>query len=670
MAGDVERDWMWRKVKKGLRFVIYPALLTVLLAGLPGCAAETSPQGTVEAGGTAEEALDPGENGGMPKDSEPEGNRGTPEDSESAGSQAVPEVSPGAPEAFGKEGIWGTGRNRMTGEAPKGEKPLVVPLVATDHRMDGAVVREYADREAFLREYGFDGQEPFFAYSDEDGQILLELYYDKATLVGCGLLYPSDPDWPPEGFLFNGSGNYRYYRDFMPAGEAGKDPYSFLSFDGSDGKSEVKDYEESVLYREDGRPLHFDSRGEADSLSENETQTILGMDWYYREDGTLREKSYHHNDLIFGSWYSSRQSCYDERERLVREHCYVTYGSVDYYYIYEGEGSVPEYCLIIDHNLNLLCAELLEYHEPEGELYYGEIGPTLAGEAEGDYAAAALEAAERAGKDYVGRTTHTYAADFDGDSREEAFVIIGSVADNEYEHVIYGDCWFVDSSLEASLCVDRACAFFLYQYFIWQDGKAYLILRYTIGFPVQAEIYTVRDNEPVEISGSYADKYVDSQGHVILVENAYDGNCTRTNVGTEEGGDDWKYLWSGHSWKPYTFIFDHGQLYEVPAREVSREEVERIAPLPAAFDEMKPGSVKQYILRDNGDLNINMATEADWGEWEKDFYFSYITYRLNEDGEWEYVEEQMGYYLIQFMGESRWDYLDEVYRSGAPGSGL
>lgn len=120
---------------------------------------------------------------------------------------------------------------------------------------------------------------------------------------------------------------------------------------------------------------------------------------------------------------------------------------MDYYYIYAGEEEAPVYCLILDHNTGLLCAELLEYHGPGNPVretgtdgngtgagtYYGRIDPALAGVTENRYAAAVLEAAKKEGKDYGGYVTHTYAADYDGDSMTEAFVIVGREIRDEYE---------------------------------------------------------------------------------------------------------------------------------------------------------------------------------------------------------------------------------------------
>lgn len=543
------------------------------------------------------------------------------------------------------------------------EQSAASVLLVTDHRINSAKPVEYASREAFLREYGFEGQEPFYEYTPENGGLQLELYYNNSRSLGCGIRYYPETGEEPAGFLFNGSGNYRYYLDFLGGAGVETGPYTTLSFGGSDGKDEAEDYEEAVEYREDGRLSHFVSQGWIPWLNEKkELQKLLDIELFYREDGTLRERNYWHNDMVFGTWYSARQGFYDQQERLLHEHCYVTHGSVDFYYIYEDDGDTPLYCLIIDNNLNLLCAELLEYHGTGTELFYDRIGPALAGETENRYAEAVIAAVEGEGKEHDGYVTHTYAADYDGDGLEEAFVIFGREIDDEYDYEMTGDCWFVSSQLEVSPCVDWACAFYMWQQFICQEGKTYLVLPYSIGFPWRAGIYTVRDNAPAETSGCLANKYIDRDGHVILIENAYDGTCWITDVSAKGDGTDLRQLWSGHSWKPYTFLFDQGELREIPAREVTREEVERLAPLPDSWKEPDGVSAMQFILRDNGELNINMAVERDWDSEERCVDFSYITYRLNEDSQWEYVEEQIGYYEVQFGGGKRWDYIEELYK--------
>lgn len=516
-------------MKDKRQYLVYFTFLILLLVSLVGCSAGTSPE------------------------------------------QSIRQKAPLLPEKKYAE-------NRKQTEKGKGQLSDNIFFV-TDHRTNSPTIREYTYKKQFLREYGFDSQEPYFEYATDDGTLQLELYYNTSSGVGCGLRYYPEADRKPEGFLFNGSNNYRYYRDFMEDVRTGAGQYAILSFDGEDGS-----------------------------------------------DKTLQESP----------------DC---------EHCYVSHGNVEYYYIYADEDEIPAYCLIIDNNSDMLCAELLEYYVADSDMYYGLIGPTLAGEAENRYAAAVREMVEADGRDYGNYVTHTYAADYDGDGMEEAFVIFGIETNNKYAHDISGRCWFVDSNLNVSLCLDEP-SFDLKCEFICQDGKIYLLLAYTIGNPWRAGIYTVQDNVPVEISGSTADKYIDRQGQVIQIQDAYDGTCEWSTKYQE-------YFWSGHSLKPYTFLFDHGTLLEVPAREVTKEEVEQIAPLPDSFDERAPESVKQFILRDNGELNINMAKKKKNELWDN-YYFSYITYKLNEDGEWEYVEWQQGRYSIQFGAKSSWDYVDEL----------
>lgn len=534
------------------------------------------------------------------------------------------------------------------GAAREESEPL---LLVTDHRGDGAAKNvEYAGRTAFLEEYGFDGNDPLLEYVREDGEQQLELYYNKGKGIGCGIWYGFASQTEPRGFLFNGSGNYRYYLDFMRWAGLETDPYDVLSVEGDNGKEWVEDYQESAAYREDGRLAHYSSQGVFNNLmEEKETQALLEIDWSYREDGTLWKRDYWHNDRMFGTWYCSRQSYYDERERLVYEHCYITHGSLDFYYIYEGDEAEPVYCLLIDHNPNMPCAELLEYHGVETEMIYGRIGPALSGEEPNSYVKAIRETAREMGIDYEGCVSHTYAMDYDGDSVEEAFVIIGKETDLE-EYGIYemsGDLWFVDRSLEAPRCIERYGIYDMSQEFIWQDGEGYLFLSYSVGLPWRTQIYAVRDHVPVLPWDTSTYKYLNRQGQVIQIQDAYDGSCTMTNTGEEQDEEKW---WMGHTWKPYTYFFDHGQLREVSAREVAKEEVERIAPLPASFYEIDPETIRQFILRDNGELNINMAEESEWGENETMINYSYVTYKLNENGEWEYADSQMGNYLLQFEG--------------------
>ena len=76
------------------------------------------------------------------------------------------------------------------------------------------------------------------------------------------------------------------------------------------------------------------------------------------------------------------------------------------------------------------------------------------------------------------------------------------------------------------------------------------------------------------------------------------------------------------------------------SKEVTKEEVEALAKIPEEhkIDESKYESI-QYILRENGELNINTA---EFNAEYNNIYFMYQTFRLGETQEWEYVEGGKG----------------------------
>lgn len=522
-------------------------------------------------------------------------------------------------------------------------------LIVTDSRYSSVVQWGYADIESFLKDFGFDNEEPFYRYYEEDsGGLQLELYYDTQTGRGCGIRYYPGTDWKPEGFAFNGSdknigSDYEAVKERMNA-----DPDDTLAKGGVDLSQDmyIEDYEEELEYTSDGRLKHYKAQGWITySSEEKEIQKLLEITLTYREDGTLKQRDYAHNTLALETWESVSHSFYDKQERLVYEDCYITHGSMDYYYIYNENETIPSYCLIMDHDLNLLCTELLSIHDiiaDEDGKQYGVVGPDLS---DNSYVKSV-----RTDGDYESdKISHTYENDYDGDGYQEAFVIIGDCMDflrgEATENQISGDLWFVDHDQNTTR-LDRA-SFRAWQEYISQDGETYLFLHHDIGLPWRTDIYTVQENEPVicrEYSGS---KYLNEDGQVIQIQDAYDGS----HDASYECG------WSGHTWKPYTFEFDHGELKEIPAKEMTREEVKKIAALTDDFDEKKYESV-QYILRENGELNVNVAEHSSVSE--EVVHFKYFTYYANENGEWELTDEGPGIYKVQLYENNCWDYLEKI----------
>lgn len=200
----------------------------------------------------------------------------------------------------------------------------------------------YANEDALLSAYGFEGEEPFFQYFDEADRIYMEFYWDEQRDVGCGLryLYYEEPDKTEiYGFGFSGHTESTWDRDM----------YATVSVYGDTGESSVENYTEYCEYTPDGRIDYYVSKGEIEfSKDMPEEIKVLEIDYVYRDDSTLERRDYNHYSRIFGTTYSSVDSYFDEKERLIYEYAYITYGCLEYFYIYTDETAKPAYCLRLD----------------------------------------------------------------------------------------------------------------------------------------------------------------------------------------------------------------------------------------------------------------------------------------------------------------------------------
>ncbi|MBC5738444.1 hypothetical protein [Lawsonibacter faecis] len=192
-------------------------------------------------------------------------------------------------------------------------------------------------------EYGFDGETAYFTCVDEADRLLLELYFDEEAGKGCGFRYDvSAAAGPPPAFVsfaFNGvkSGVWE-----------DEGPYCVKSFYGTDGAEYVSDYQEFYEYNEAGKPVCFRSTGVDEDRPTDEPFTVVHIDFLYRDNGTLWSKKYGHDALLFGTTYSPAYLYYDRRERVTRIDCYITHGSLEYYFVYKDDGDRPDYCLKLD----------------------------------------------------------------------------------------------------------------------------------------------------------------------------------------------------------------------------------------------------------------------------------------------------------------------------------
>ncbi|MDE7478589.1 MAG: hypothetical protein K2M91_11690, partial [Lachnospiraceae bacterium] len=125
--------------------------------------------------------------------------------------------------------------------------------------------------------------------------------------------------------------------------------------------------------------------------------------------------------------------------------------NIDCYDIYTKGLQSPDYFLYIDHTSDCLCVDLLSLHDVTADAQgkqYGIVGPSLS---RNKFTETVLTKADYEEESLV---THTYAADYDGDGKEEAFVIAGEWGDDLSRkptlNSILGELWFVDSNCNAS----------------------------------------------------------------------------------------------------------------------------------------------------------------------------------------------------------------------------
>lgn len=213
---------------------------------------------------------------------------------------------------------------------------------------------DYESRDTLLADCGFQDTEPSYQYYDDYGNLELELYLDESSGKGCGLYYSHGFNydlekvvWSINGFIFEGIGTTEWEDD----------TYSLLTWEGTDAREHGDVTQVIYGYADNGELSSYEVRGITEYVRfrweegiESSDDTLLLIDWVYRSDGTLYRKYYHHDSMTYGTAGQTQRVYYDEQGRPVYRYEYATHGSYDYYYIYEGEKTIPKYCLLLDQN--------------------------------------------------------------------------------------------------------------------------------------------------------------------------------------------------------------------------------------------------------------------------------------------------------------------------------
>ncbi len=242
-----------------------------------------------------------------------------------------------------------------TGEKEQGEGTSDIWEWIIDDKWFGYITVE--TKGEFLDHFMGEGaaeEEPFYifygkesAWENIEGKVQLELYYNEAEEVICGIRYIYSQDGQLE--RMEGFASLEVAESDQPWSYPEKEVYS-VQRDNSDGSEFVDNYEENCEYNAAGQPVHFESTGNLiDYREDTDPSTIIQIDFCYRADGTLSRKDSFYNTGIWGTTRCDVHEYFDEQERLVYERSYVTHGSLEYYYIYLEDSEIPAYALMLDN---------------------------------------------------------------------------------------------------------------------------------------------------------------------------------------------------------------------------------------------------------------------------------------------------------------------------------
>lgn len=191
------------------------------------------------------------------------------------------------------------------------------------------------EKARYLQEHGFEVDEPNFRYYDESGNLQLVFYYDEELSRGAGFR----SGFSDNGFSFEG----------YTLGSWQEPELLALYADGEDGAGSVENYREVFDYNDSGQLTHYRSEGDITWLKDHPGRyTVVEVNFKYREDGSLCMKEMRRNPNIFGSTGQWTRSWYDEAQRLVYQEFYITHGSYESYYFYEGDSWTPSCSLQLD----------------------------------------------------------------------------------------------------------------------------------------------------------------------------------------------------------------------------------------------------------------------------------------------------------------------------------
>ena len=252
--------------------------------------------------------------------------------------------------------------------------------------------------------------------------------------------------------------------------------------------------------------------------------------------------------------------------------------------------------------------------------------------------------------DYQG-LLYSFEVDLDCDGENEAFVVDGEESGYDDGMWTAYQMWFVDEKRNCQKLDDLfsmgSVDIYMGQYGKTIDDNTYFIINGQVGAEGLGCVYTVMNDKLVVSSASipsFGQKgFVDDD--LVWYKEFY--GMSMDNVDGKPDVD----MAMGRCYVPYHLGLKDGKFELYSATELSEDDIKEYECIKK--DNYKDAVAVQYILRDNNELDINYVTDD--GE---QFNFNADCYYVSEDKTAEYQNTIEGYYSLQPIDNSGWDFLD------------
>ena len=202
---------------------------------------------------------------------------------------------------------------------------------------------------AFLEEKGVANQTPFFVWGLDEHHPDCIIYYDTEKEKGClfRLSYSGYDLAQIVGYTLTFTED-ELFKPEIPGKEESPFLFKFIELKEEKAKDICPSCDEKhTPDYSNGKVSEYVATGVIPGCEEEGEQTILSLQWFYREDGSLQRRIYHHSPYSVGTAWSDVDTYYDEKGRILYENYYVTSGCHDIYAIYP-ENRTDAYYVDID----------------------------------------------------------------------------------------------------------------------------------------------------------------------------------------------------------------------------------------------------------------------------------------------------------------------------------